>query len=101
MEKLNEKKVTIKANGVEVTLEGYSTQEVSRILTGQQEQAREINLNELLNTQKKEYVRITPLTIVDEFRHLVDTEEQRNQFIDKPIVVSDPERPFYKVISII
>lgn len=101
MEKLTEKKVTIKANGVEVTLEGYSTQEVSKILTGQQEQVREINLNELLNTQKKEYVRIIPLTFDDDFRHLVDTEEQRNTFIDKPIVVSDPVKPLYKVISII
>ena len=78
-----EKKVTIKAEGVEVTLEGYSTQEISRILTGQQEQVREINLNELLNTQKKEYVRIKPLTISDDFRHLVDTEEQKRMFMKK------------------
>lgn len=96
-----EKKMTIEKNGMKITLEGYSTQEISRILTGQQEQAREINLNELLNTQKKEYVRIVPLTIGDDFRHLVDTEEQRKMFVDKPLVVSDPETPFYKVISII
>lgn len=94
-----EKKVTIKTNGVEVTLEGYSVQELSDMFTT--EQVKEINLNELLNTQKKEYVRIKPFTIGDDFRHLVDTEEKRRMFAEKPIVVSDPVRPFYKVISII
>lgn len=96
-----EKKVTIKADGVEVTLEGYSTQEISRILTGQQEQVREINLNELLNTQKKEYVRIKPLTISDDFRHLVDTEEQKRMFSEKPLYVGDTVIPVMKITSIL
>ena len=93
MENTLEKKVTIKANGVEVTLEGYSTQEVSRILAGQQEPIREINLNELLNKQK--------LTIQEDFRHLVDTEEQKRMFSEKPLYVGDPLKPVIKITSIL
>lgn len=94
-----EKKVTIEKNGMKITLEGYSMQELNRILAD--EPIREVNLNELLNKQKQEPVRVIPLTIQEDFRHLVDTEEQKRMFSEKPIIVSDPERPFFKVISII
>lgn len=94
-----EKKVTIKVNGVEITLEGYSMKELNDMFLD--EPVKEVNLNELLNKQKQEPIRITPLTIQEDFRHLVDIEEQKRMFSEKPIIVSDPERPFYKVISFI
>lgn len=94
-----EKKVTIEKNGLKITLEGYSIEELGNILAD--EPVREVNLNELLNKQKQEPIRTTPLTIQDDFRHLVDTEEQRRMFSEKSMIVNDPERPFFKVISII
>lgn len=94
-----EKKITIEKNGIKITLEGYSMQELNRILAD--EPIREVNLNELLNKQKQEPVRVIPLTIQEDFRHLVDTEEQRKQFVNKPLIVIDPEKPFYKITSTI
>lgn len=93
MEKFTEKKVTIEKNGMKITLEGYSMQELNRILTEQQEPIREINLNELLNKQK--------LTIQEDFRHLVDTEEQKRMFSEKPLYVGDPVIPVIKITSIL
>lgn len=94
-----EKKLTIEKNGLKITLEGYSMQELNDMFLD--EPVKEVNLNELLNKQKQEPIRITPFTIQEDFRHLVDTEEQKRMFSEKPIIVSDPERPFYKVISIL
>ena len=94
-----EKKVTIEKNGIKITLEGYSMQELNRILVD--EPIREVNLNELLNKQKQEPVRVIPLTIQEDFRHLVDTEEQKRMFSEKPLYVGDPVIPVTKIISIL
>lgn len=99
MEEIMEKKLTIEKNGMKITLEGYSIQELNNIFVD--EPVREVNLNELLNRQKSAPVKITPFTIGDDFIHLVDTEEQKRMFSEKHIIVSDPKRPFFKVISII
>lgn len=96
-----EKKITIEKNGIKITLEGYSMQELNRILTEQQEPIREVNFNELLNKQKQEPVRVIPLTIQEDFRHLVDTEEQRKIFSYKPFYVGDPVTPVFKITSIL
>lgn len=85
-----EKKVTIEKNGMKITLEGYSMQEINDILTEKHKQVREVNLNELLNKQKKEPIRVIPLTIQEDFRHLVDMEEQARRFRYNPNRVSDP-----------
>lgn len=65
------------------------------------EPVKEVNLNELLNKQKSEPVRVIPLTIQEDFRHLVDTEEQRRMFSEKPLYVGDPVIPVIKITSIL
>lgn len=94
-----EKKITIEKNGIKITLEGYSIQELNRILTD--EPIREVNLNELLNKQKQEPVRVIPLTIQEDFRHLVDTEEQKRMFKSNPLSVEYPVSPAYIITSIL
>lgn len=75
-----EKKVTIEKNGMKITLEGYSMQEINDILTEEPKQVREVNLNDLIKKQ----------------RPLVDTDE-----LTKPMRVVDPIKPFFDVICII
>lgn len=46
-----EKKLTIKAKGVEIILEGYSIQELNDMFSD--EQVEEINLKDLVNKQRE------------------------------------------------